>query len=200
MRTLISILTILLTTAGFAQIQDPVKWQSQIEKSSDSEYVITLKGTIEDEWHMYSQFTPEGGAQPTELVFENAEGNYEPVGKAEESEYVVQFNDVFEVDEYYFADEVTFTQKIKVTNPEVENIQLTLFYQACVDVCIPQDKYFVFDLAELTAQEVLNFEAYQQDDNQTTQTDENVVDKPAVKEESRSLWGIFIATFLFGFT
>src|SRR5690606_27185227 len=201
MRTLISILTILLATAGFAQIQDPVKWQSQIEKSSDSEYVITLKGTIEDEWHMYSQFTPEGGALPTELIFENAEGNYEPVGKAEESEYVVQFNDVFEVDEYYFADEVTFTQKIKVTNPEAENIQLTLFYQACVDVCINQEKYFVFDLKELTAQEVRNFEAFQQQqkDKATTENDNKATDKPVKQDESRSFWGIFIASFIGGF-
>lgn len=201
MRTLISILTILLATAGFSQIQDPVKWQSQIEKSSDSEYVITLKGTIEDEWHMYSQFTPEGGALPTELIFENAEGNYEPVGKAEESEYVVQFNDVFEVDEYYFADEVTFTQKIKVTNPEAENIQLTLFYQACVDVCINQEKYFVFDLKELTAQEVRNFEAFQQQqkDKATTENDNKTTDKPVKQDESRSFWGIFIASFIGGF-
>lgn len=200
MKKLFSVLLLLLTTISFAQIQDPVKWESQIEKSSDSEYIITLIGSIEENWHMYSQHTPMGGPLPTEFIYENAEGNYEFDEKAEESEYIVQYNDVFEVDEYYFADEVTFKQKITVTNPEVKNIQLTLFYQACVDVCINQEKYFVFDLADLTAQEVLNFEAYQQDDNQTTQTDEKVVDKSEVKEESRSLWGIFIATFLFGFT
>lgn len=200
MKKLFSVLLLLLTTISFAQIQDPVKWESQIEKSSDSEYIITLIGSIEENWHMYSQHTPMGGPLPTEFIYENAEGNYEFDEKAEESEYIVQYNDVFEVDEYYFADEVTFKQKITVTNPKVKNIQLTLFYQACVDVCINQEKYFVFDLADLTAQEVLNFEAYQQDDNQTTQTDEKVVDKSEVKEESRSLWGIFIATFLFGFT
>src|SRR5690554_6123859 len=200
MKKLFSVLLLLLTTISFAQIQDPVKWESQIEKSSDSEYIITLIGSIEENWHMYSQHTPMGGPLPTEFIYENAEGNYEFDEKAEESEYIVQYNDVFEVDEYYFADEVTFKQKITVTNPEVKNIQLTLFYQACVDVCINQEKYFVFDLADLTAQEVLNFEAYQQDDNQTTQTDEKVVDKSEVKEESRSLWEIFIATFLFGFT
>lgn len=200
MKKLFSVLLLLLTTISFAQIQDPVKWESQIEKSSDSEYIITLIGSIEENWHMYSQHTPMGGPLPTEFIYENAEGNYEFDEKAEESEYIVQYNDIFEVDEYYFADEVTFKQKITVTNPEVKNIQLTLFYQACVDVCINQEKYFVFDLADLTAQEVLNFEAYQQDDNQTTQTDEKVVDKSEVKEESRSLWGIFIATFLFGFT
>src|SRR5690606_27153049 len=165
MRTIIFILTFLLTTAGFAQIQDPVKWQSKIEQSGDNEYVITLNGTIEQGWHMYSQHTPLGGPLPTELIFENAEGNYEPIGKAEESEYISQYNDVFEVDEYYFADEVTFTQKVKVTNPDVENIQLTLFYQACVDVCINQEKYFVFDLKAQTAQEVRNFEAFQQQQN-----------------------------------
>lgn len=202
MRTIIFILTFLLTTAGFAQIQDPVKWQSKIEQSGDNEYVITLNGTIEQGWHMYSQDTPLGGPLPTELIFENAEGNYEPIGKAEESEYISQYNDVFEVDEYYFADEVTFTQKVKVTNPDAENIQLTLFYQACVDVCINQEKYFVFDLKAQTAQEVRNFEAFQQqqNDKQTTEEDSQTVDKPIKEVESQSLWGIFITTFLFGFT
>src|SRR5690606_22435539 len=146
--------------------------------------------------------TPLGGPLPTELIFENAEGNYEPIGKAEESEYISQYNDVFEVDEYYFADEVTFTQKVKVTNPDAENIQLTLFYQACVDVCINQEKYFVFDLKAQTAQEVRNFEAFQQqqNDKQTTEEDSQTVDKPIKEVESQSLWGIFITTFLFGFT
>ncbi|KAF5272515.1 hypothetical protein FQR65_LT17365 [Abscondita terminalis] len=48
-------------------IQDPVKWKSKIEKISDTEYMITLDGTIEKGWHMYSQFTPEGGAYQQSL-------------------------------------------------------------------------------------------------------------------------------------
>lgn len=201
MKTLFSILALFLATIGFAQIQDPVKWESQIEKSADNEYVITLKGTIDQDWHMYSQFTPEMGPLPTELIFENAEGNYEPVGKAKESEYVTQFNEVFGVDEYYFADEVTFTQTVKVTNPEAKNIQLTLFYQACVDVCINQEKYFAFDLEDLSSKEVLNFEEFAQNDEQSNSEEAKVTptDKPADTEEGRSFWGIFIASFLGGF-
>ncbi len=201
MKTLFSILALFLATIGFAQIQDPVKWESQIEKSADNEYVVTLKGTIEDDWHMYSQFTPEMGPLPTEFIFENAEGNYEPVGKAKESEYVTQFNEVFGVDEYYFADEVTFTQTVKVTNPEAKNIQLTLFYQACVDVCINQEKYFAFDLEDLSSKEVLNFEEFAQNDEQSNSEEAKATptDKPADTEEGRSFWGIFIASFLGGF-
>ena len=85
MKKLFSVLLLLLTTISFAQIQDPVKWESQIEKSSDSEYIITLIGSIEENWHMYSQHTPMGGPLPTEFIYENAEGNYEFDEKAEES-------------------------------------------------------------------------------------------------------------------
>lgn len=143
--------------ANINQIQDPVKWTSKIEKIADNEYKIYLDATIEENWHMYSQFTPEGGPLPLEFIYENKEGNYEPIGKAEESTYTKHFNDIFEVDEYYFADEAHFSQVIKVTNPDLQKIQLELSYQACVDMCINLNKFFEFDVKNLTSKEVKAF-------------------------------------------
>lgn len=76
MRKLLAILTLFVTVFGYAQVQDPVKWKSSIEKISDTEYQIKLDATIEGEWHMYSQFTPDGGPLPLEFIYENAQGNY----------------------------------------------------------------------------------------------------------------------------
>ncbi|MDR0194848.1 MAG: hypothetical protein LBI73_06965, partial [Myroides sp.] len=44
-----------------AQVANPAKWQTKIEKKSDTEYTITWDGVIAEGWHMYSQYTPEGG-------------------------------------------------------------------------------------------------------------------------------------------
>ena len=85
-KTVLLFFFILASLAGSAQILDPVKWTSTIEKKSDSEYVLIFDGEIEENWHVYSQFTAEGGVLPLEVLFDNAEGNFEPVGKAEESE------------------------------------------------------------------------------------------------------------------
>ena len=195
----LALLFVILSVSGHAQIQDPVKWTSKIEKINEQEFLITLNGTIESKWHMYSQHTPDGGPLPTEFIFNNAEGNYEVLGKAEESEYTKQFNDVFGVDEYYFADKVTFKQKIKVTNADNKRVELDLFYQACIDVCINQDKFFVFDLEKLSSQEVKNFEEAK------AETTTAKAEKPAEtkdiskKQEKRGLWTIFIISFFSGF-
>lgn len=200
MRNLLTILVLFITGLGFSQIQDPVKWKSSIEKISDTEYQIKLEATIEGEWHMYSQFTPDDGPLPMEFIYENAEGNYEPQGKATESEYTVQYNDVFEVDEYYFAKEAQFTHNIIITNPEVQNIQLDVFYQACTDMCISFDKFFVFDLETLTSKEVLNFEEYAAaTDDTVSQQESTTSDKKVTKVSTMDNWTIFIASFLGGF-
>src|SRR5690554_943354 len=201
MRNLLTMLVLFVTGLGFSQVQDPVKWKSSIEKISDTEYQIKLDAVIEGEWHMYSQFTPDGGPLPLEFIYENAEGNYEPQGKAKESEYTVHYNDVFEVDEYYFAKEAQFTHNIIITNPEVKNIQLNVFYQACTDMCISFDKFFVFDLKTLTSEEVANFEEYTKGtaSEDTTQKSVNDKDRGISSEEDRSVLGIFIWSFLGGF-
>src|SRR5690554_5216663 len=199
MRSLLTLLVILITSSGFSQVQDPVKWNSTIEKISDTEYQIKLDAVIEGEWHMYSQFTPDGGPLPMEFIYENAEGNYEPQGNAVESQYEVQYNDIFEVDEYFFAKEAQFTHKIVITNPEVETIQLEVFYQACIDMCINQNKFFVFDLETLTSREVLNFEEFATNNSNSDLDDAEVETNAVTKVSNMDNWTIFITSFLGGF-
>jgi len=203
MRNLLAALVLLVTSLGFSQVLDPVKWKSSLEKISDTEYQIKLDATIEGEWHMYSQFTPENGPLPLEFIYNNAKDNFEPIGKATESEYTKKFNDVFGVDEYYFAKEAHFTHNIKITNPEVKTIQLEVFYQACIDMCINQTKYFVFDLATLTSKEVQNFEDLSATTAPTNEKDSKntTVDNVAKVDdtEKKGLVSIFIIAFFSGF-
>lgn len=124
MKKLLLILVAILTFANTnAQIVKPVKWTSKVEKISDTEVNLIMQATIEKDWHVYSQYTPDMGPLPAEFKFENAKGNYELIGKVKESPYKKQYNDVFEVDEYYFANNATFTQKVKIINPKLTIIK-----------------------------------------------------------------------------
>ena len=103
-------LCILFITFGFvsnAQVFEPVKWTVEAQKVSDSEYNLIYKATIDNHWHLYSQNLPEGGALPTEFVYDSIQqvNNYELVGKAIESESITEYDKVFEMDLTYFESE-----------------------------------------------------------------------------------------------
>lgn len=205
MRKIIFILFFLLTSmTTFAQMMaNPAKWQSKIEKKSDTEYTITLEGAVDEGWHMYSQYTADGGPLPTEFLYNNIEGNYELLGPAQESETETAYNDVFEVDETYFVGPVKLVQEVRLLNPDLDVIQLELSYQVCQDVCISQSNLFVFDVQNLTTKEVNNFEeegatSFVQDKKEKTEGAAPV--QNTEKGEERSLFTLFIVTFLFGFT
>lgn len=143
---LLLFITILTFGIGNSQVLNPVKWKTKVEKSSDTEFNLIIIGTIDDNWHVYSQFTPDGGPLPMILDFKNKKGNYELIGKAKESKYKKSFNDVFGVDEYLFEKTVIVTQKIKLINLKNSLANLHLEYQVCKDACINDNKDFVFNL------------------------------------------------------
>lgn len=190
-----------------AQIIKPVKWSTKIEQLSETEFNLVMEGKIDEGWHVYSQFTPENGPLPAEFSFENAKGNYELVGKTKESPYKKQYNDIFEVDEYYFEKKVTFTQKIKVTNPSLMAIKAKIDYQVCLNSCINDNASFTFQLPTSTVknpdQSVTNTDTISADTLAKTQTE--VKSKPvtavseADKTDERGLWTIFFLAFLGGF-
>jgi thiol:disulfide interchange protein DsbD len=134
-----------------AQIRKPVKWTSKVEKISDTEFNLVMDGKIEDGWHVYSQFTPENGPLAAVIKFENAKGNYELVGSTKESPYKKQYSDVFEVDEYYFENKVTFTQRVKIINAKLTFIKAQADYQVCKQACIDDNMQFKFDLPKIPA-------------------------------------------------
>lgn len=182
-----------------AQVLDPVKWIPTIEKQNDTEYTLALEGNIEADWHVYSQFTPEGGPLPTEFIFHNIEHNFEIIGQAEESTTRRAFNPIFEVDEIFFENNARFTQKIKQLNASAEIIQLELFYQVCKESCISEVKYFEFNVKTLVAKEI---SASSITEEAAQETEPAVAESPTETSNStptRSLLTIFFVAFLSGF-
>ena len=148
MKNLIVALVLFLSGISTAQqgVIDPVTWESNITKISDTEYDVILTGSIDEEWHVFSQFTSEDGSLPSVLSFEQSEGNYELLGTAKESETVKAYNDIFEVEETYFLKKVEFTQRIKILNQDLKQLTINLEYQVCKEVCINKEEQFVINL------------------------------------------------------
>ncbi|PRX54695.1 protein-disulfide reductase DsbD family protein [Flagellimonas meridianipacifica] len=149
MRLLISILFLLIGNifSTYGQLdENPATWSHEVNKVSDLEYELIFKGKIAEGWHVYSQYTAEGGSLPSEFTFEKAGEDYVLIGKTTESETIKEYSDIFEVEETFFKKEAIFTQKIKLLNPDVNQITVNLFYQICQEVCIPMDEFFQISL------------------------------------------------------
>ena len=211
------ILSFLLITTSFSQVKNPVKWQTSVEKISETEFNLISNATIENGWHVYSQFTPDNGPLPLVLTFKNQKGNFELVGKAIETPYKKQYNDVFEVDEYYFEKSFSVTQKIKLINFKNAKINLSLEYQACKDACINDNKNLVFNLpisnvetiAKVDTSAVKSSEINLKDIDSTSEisvtpiasneklTPNKTISTPE-KESKKSNWSIFLLSIIGG--
>ena len=219
MKKLLFILIAFLAFAnGNAQILDPAKWTSKIEKKSETNFVLVFDVVIENDWHLYSQTTPDGGPLPLEITFKNQKGNFNLVGKAIESKTRTAYNDVFEVNEIFFEKKGQVRQEISITNPKLTEIKVDFNYQVCKEVCINVEKNFTFKVPALaiaaaetvapTAVAAANVDSVQKDSIAvspevnaiSTATDPKTVAPLDTKPtEKKGLWSIFFIAFLSGF-
>jgi thiol:disulfide interchange protein len=146
MKKIILLLTFFAFANGFSQIKKPVKWTTKVEKISDTEFNLIINATIEKDWHVYSQFTPDGGALPIVLKYDNSKNGFKLIGKTTESPYKKHFNDIFEIEEYYFENSIKLTQKVQILDKNLSKIIVNLDYQACKDACINDNKDLVFEI------------------------------------------------------
>jgi thiol:disulfide interchange protein len=208
-KIIFSLLVFLAFAKGNAQILDPVKWTTKIEKKSEANYVLIFNGVIEDNWHMYSQFTPEGGPLPLEITFKNQKGNFDLVGKAKEGKTTTAYNDVFEVNETFFVKNAQIRQEIAILNPKISKIEVALNYQVCKEVCINQEKKFSFVIPSTSTSEAKTIAIDTTKIIATTSKPEVSVKKeepsskaevvPSKLEKQKGLWSIFFIAFLSGF-
>ncbi|WP_027878828.1 protein-disulfide reductase DsbD family protein [Mesoflavibacter zeaxanthinifaciens] len=206
MKHLLAFLIVLFSIQTvFSQIE-PVKWSTEVEKISDTEYNLIYKADIEDHWHLYSQTLPEGGAIPTEFIYnEDAiKNDFKLVGKAVESESITKFDKVFQMDLTYFDNAATFTQKIELNDSNISQIEAEISFQACDDArCIFESEIVTFNLQEgKVSQETFdtpNLDAENLD--KSRQLDLNITGWNNYKQEEvkeKTNFGIFILGFIGG--
>lgn len=129
-----------------AQFEEPVVWKSKVEQLAEDRYQLIFEAGIAPNWHLYSQFSDPEGAIPTEFVFDQTD-SFKLVGNVTESESVVDYDQVFEMDLTYFNNSAVFQQQIQVLDDRLTQIKVEINYQACDDeLCIFRTESFILSL------------------------------------------------------
>ncbi|HEY0677847.1 MAG TPA: protein-disulfide reductase DsbD domain-containing protein [Chitinophagaceae bacterium] len=142
MRTLFLIFIICLSgQMTLAQVKDPVKWVYTAKKINPTTYEVQFTAEIEEDWHIYSQTTPDGGPVPTSISFSKnplvkPSGGVKEVGKMEQ-----HFEELFGVVVKQYSDKVSFVQIFNVKPGLKTAILASVEYMACNDhECMPPKK------------------------------------------------------------
>ena len=153
----LKILFTLFSLLSFSQ--DPVKWSTSVKKINDITFQLNTKAEIEDNWRLYSQNLDDGGALPTEFIFED-NSILKSFSNVLEPEPITKYDPIFKMDQSYFVNNVVFTQDIVlIENFNNDSIIQNLYYQVCDDrVCIFQDVQLVFNLSSNEVQSVSSFD------------------------------------------
>lgn len=142
-KPIILLLTLIVWALGAsAQIAEPIKWKTGVEKISDTEGVITFAATIEPGWHLYGVQLPDGGPRPTVIKYDRLEG-VELVGDLTPSKAPVEKVDmVFHLKLNWWENDVTLSQRFRITDKHgAWLIAGTLSFQGCNDsACISPTK------------------------------------------------------------
>ena len=120
-----------------AQIQEPVKFKTDLKTLSGTDAEIVFTAVIDKGWHVYSTDLGDGG--PISATFNvdsksgvEVVGKLKPVGKE-----VAVFDKLFEMNVRYFENTAQFVQKIKLTGGAY-SIEGYMQYGACNDEnCLP---------------------------------------------------------------
>lgn len=190
--TLLATLVLMMSFSATAQILEPVKWEFKSKKISDTEVELQFIAKIETKWHLYSQYVPENGPQPTYFEIDKSD-SFELLGDVVEPKAKEEYDENFEMVVKYFGDaEVVFHQKVKLLTDKPFKITGFLEYMCCDDSrCLPPTTVdFSFAVNGGTA------------DTATQESSSELSDKEALEankgHEKKSLWGFFILSFLAG--
>ncbi len=209
-RFLISLFFFLLSISWLnAQIFDPIKWSTSIEKISDSEYNLISIATLEKGWHLPSQETFDEnvlGPIPTEFSFLESDNNYELLGKTDEPIVAPHFDPIFKIELKNFSDEAIFKQHVKLLNTDLKSIKATVFYSVCDDEkCLaPEEVELIFAL-DTSEQSTIGTTPHSIDDNSRLLSDKlnlKITGQENFKFEEvkeKSNFTIFLLGFLGGF-
>lgn len=136
-KSIFSILLLLFAVVVQAQIQEPVKFKSELRTLQAGEAEVVFTGTIDKGWHVYSTDLGDGGPISATFNVESISGaelvgKVKPVGKE-----VAAFDKLFEMKVRYFENTALFVQKLKLTGGEYK-VEGFLEYGACNDEnCLP---------------------------------------------------------------
>lgn len=213
----------LFSFTSYAQIITGAQWTFTVDQKNDKEAILVFKAKIKEKFHIYSQFLQSNdGPIATSFTFKKNK-NFTTVGKVEEGHAEEVFDQQFQMNVKYFANEAEFKQKIKINSPDKFTVTGTLEYMACDDrMCLPPepvDFEFVINPNAKSAAQVKDTSTVVsvQPLVDTTQQEQTALDTNIINQNKtvdlnddcgnwasgdfvadNSFWGIFIAGFIGG--
>lgn len=185
-RILLIAALILLGQFGIAQVVNPVKWSFSKKQLSETQVELQFKAVIEKGWHLYSDKLPEGGPIATAVNFDDTL-QFKRIGSLTASKPPIKvFDKTFNMELEYFADEVTFIQKIEFEAPV--SIGGHVVFMSCnEETCTPPTEAdFSFQVGKDKTQK-----------NEVV-SPAGANDKPGSGTENRGLMLFFFFSFLAG--
>ena len=134
MRRILLIFLTLISVISSAQILDPVIWEFSQSKISQSEVELQFNASIEDHWHLYSQFTgqyfSDEGPIPTSFNFNESDFFIKQDSVLEEPP-IQDYDPIWEETLKYYEGEVTFLQRIKLITKDPFKITGEINFMLC---------------------------------------------------------------------
>lgn len=136
-KILFPLLLCLLAVVVQAQIQEPVKFKSELKMVTENEAEIVFTAAIENGWHVYSTGLGDGGPISATFNVEKMTGaqlldKLKPVGKE-----ISGYDRLFEMNVRYFEGMAQFVQRVLLKGGDYR-VQGYLEYGACNDEnCLP---------------------------------------------------------------
>lgn len=177
-----------LALAVQAQILTPVKWNIKLEDSDSAEKTLVFSAKLDAGWHLYDMNLPEGGPISTSFSFENLKGAKAIGTPIASKEATTVFDEQFQMELRWFAGEVSFRQKIEVTDPKHLQVNGYVEYMACNDEnCLPpEQEEFTFSAKDIDVEKTLAALTPKESTDNAPQevTQDTVVTEPDVADEA----------------
>lgn len=139
--------TLLLATllacvsAVSAQKLTPITWDASVTANSSDNATVTISAKIEKGWHLYGFNLPDDGPNSTSIVLNLPEGVTADGEITPSRQPVEKFDPIFSLKLAWWDADVTFTQKLKITDGKTHEIDGYVYFQGCNDqTCISPSK------------------------------------------------------------
>ena len=192
MKKFLVVLFTIISFTSFSQIFNPVSWEFSQEKISETEVELTFKASIDEPWHMYSQYVSDE-MLATKFTFIYKGDTI--VSKLKEPKPSEEYDETSDIMLLYFSKEVIFTQQLGINS--VNNIEISGYVDFIVcdnGSCLPPD-YSEFSFTIKGVENVVEGK------EALILVSDTIETKSETKDESskKGMWGLFFIAFFSGF-
>ena len=190
MKKFLVVLFTIISFTSFSQIFNPVSWEFSQEKISETEVELTFKASIDEPWHMYSQYVSDE-MLATKFTFIYKGDTI--VSKLKEPKPSEEYDETSDIMLLYFSKEVIFTQQLGINS--VNNIEISGYVDFIVcdnGSCLPPD-YSEFSFTIKGVENVVEGK------EALILVSDTIETKSETKDESskKGMWGLFFIAFFY---